>query len=121
MYGRYCKLRDLKGLKDSDIAKITGITQSTFSDWKKGKSAPNAKKLVAIAKVLETTVEYLVLGEEAIGTEDALVTKMKSNHVFWNNAKMLFFLPPYAQEQIFDYIEMVSDKVEKEKRRVSAS
>lgn len=63
MYGRYCKLRDLKGLRDSDIAKMTGITQSTFSDWKKGKSAPNAQKLVAIARILETTVDYLVTGE----------------------------------------------------------
>lgn len=34
MYEIYCKLRDSKGMKDSDVAKATGITKSTFSDWK---------------------------------------------------------------------------------------
>lgn len=64
MYGRYCKLRDYLGLKDSDVAKETSITPSTFSDWKKGKSSPNAEKLVKIARYLKTSVEYLVTGED---------------------------------------------------------
>ena len=41
MYEIYCKLRDSKGMKDSDVAKATGITKSTFSDWKNGRSNPN--------------------------------------------------------------------------------
>jgi hypothetical protein len=32
MYKNYCKLRDSKLLKDSDVAKGTGVTKSTFSD-----------------------------------------------------------------------------------------
>ena len=49
MYEIYCKLRDSKGLKDSDIAKATGITKSTFSDWKNGRSKPKNAKLQKIA------------------------------------------------------------------------
>lgn len=64
MYTRYCILRDEKGLKDADVSKETGITKSTFTDWKKGKSKPNADKVLLIAKVLGTTVEYLMTGEE---------------------------------------------------------
>ena len=64
MYERYCYLRDRKGYKDSDISKITEITKSTFTDWKNGKSKPNADKLIKIAKCLDTTVEYLVTGEK---------------------------------------------------------
>ena len=30
MYEIYCTLRDSRGLKDSDVAKATGITKSTF-------------------------------------------------------------------------------------------
>ena len=37
MYEIYCKLRDEKGCKDADVAKATGITKSTFSDWKNGR------------------------------------------------------------------------------------
>lgn len=62
MYERYCKIRDSFGLRDSDVARKTGITPSTFSDWKKGKSMPNTQKMVAIAKTLNTTVEYIVDG-----------------------------------------------------------
>lgn len=40
MYEIYCKLRDERGLKDADVARETGITKSTFSDWKTGRSAP---------------------------------------------------------------------------------
>lgn len=72
MYARYCKLRDSHGLKDGWVAKEAGITPSTFSDWKKGKSAPNAEKLVAIAKVLNTTVEYLVTGTESYVVENTI-------------------------------------------------
>lgn len=64
MYGRYCELRDKKGYKDADISKNTGITKSTFTDWKNGKSKPNAEKLILIAKALGTTVEYLMTGEK---------------------------------------------------------
>lgn len=64
MYERYCKLRDAKGYKDADIARITEITKSTFTDWKNGKSKPNADKLLLIAKCLGTTVEYLMTGED---------------------------------------------------------
>lgn len=63
MYARYCELRDSRHFKDSDIAKQAGITPSTFSDWKKGKSAPNVLKMVAIARVLGTSVEYIVTGD----------------------------------------------------------
>ena len=64
MYERYCKLRDNLGIKDSILAKDLNITASTFSDWKKGKSTPNADKLLKIARYLDTTVEYLMTGEE---------------------------------------------------------
>ena len=45
MYEIYCKLRDLKGMKDSDVARETGISKSTFSDWKSGRSNPKDEKL----------------------------------------------------------------------------
>lgn len=78
MYERYCELRDSKKVKDSDVAKNTGITPSTFSDWKKGKSSPNADKLVKIAEYLGTTVEYLVTGSDpAIKTRGYDITEFE--------------------------------------------
>lgn len=45
MYEIYCKLKDEKGLKDADVVKATGITKSTFSDWKSGRSKPKQDKI----------------------------------------------------------------------------
>ena len=63
MYERYCELRDSKGLKDSDVARESGVTKSTFSDWKAGRYEPKDEKLAKIAEVLGTTARYLRTGE----------------------------------------------------------
>jgi len=64
MYEIYCKLRDSFGYKDSDVARETGITKSTFSDWKSGRSTPKDEKLSKIAKLFGVSIEYLRTGKE---------------------------------------------------------
>lgn len=56
MYESYAIMRDLKGLKDADVAKKTGIAKSTFSEWKSGRSEPKIDKLYKIARVLSCDV-----------------------------------------------------------------
>lgn len=65
MYEIYCKLRDDRGLKDSDVSKATGITKSTFSDWKNGRSKPKDEKLLKIAEFFNVTLDYLRTGENS--------------------------------------------------------
>ena len=43
MYEIYQKLRDERGLKDSDVAREASVSKSTFSDWKVGRSKPGIK------------------------------------------------------------------------------
>lgn len=62
MYDVYCKLRDSKGVKDATVAKATGINQSTFTDWKTGRSVPKKEKLQKIADYFNVTLDYLVNG-----------------------------------------------------------
>lgn len=66
-YERYCKIRDAKGYKDSQVAAATGIGKSTFSDWKNGRSNPKNDKMQKIADLFEVSVEYLLTGEENKG------------------------------------------------------
>ena len=63
-YERYCELRDKYGYKDSDVAKGSGVSKSTFSDWKAGRYTPKTDKMVKIASFLGVSVEYLTTGEE---------------------------------------------------------
>lgn len=64
MYDIYCKLKDAKKVRDSEVAKATGITKSTFSDWKSGRSNPKQDKLQKIAEYFGVSLEYLTTGKE---------------------------------------------------------
>jgi transcriptional regulator with XRE-family HTH domain len=64
MYEIYQKLRDERGLKDSDVAREASVSKSTFSDWKVGRSKPGIKKLQKIADFFGVTVDYLMTGKE---------------------------------------------------------
>ncbi len=63
MYEKYCLLRDKKGVTDYRVAEETGITKSTFSDWKTGRSKPKFDKLLILAKYFDVPVEYFAEDE----------------------------------------------------------
>lgn len=46
------------------VSKDTGITSSTFTDWKNGRSKPKAEKLKKIADYFGVSLEYLTTGKE---------------------------------------------------------
>lgn len=60
MYERYIILRDRKGVTDYRVASETGITKSTFTDWKNGRSKPKADKLAILAKYFGVSIEYFL-------------------------------------------------------------
>lgn len=59
-YQNYARIRDAKGLNDNQVSKKAHIPNSTFSDWKSGRSIPKAKKLEKIADALEVDLSYLL-------------------------------------------------------------
>lgn len=60
MYEKYVKLRDEKGVTDYKVATETGMTKSTFSDWKSGRSEPKLEKLKKIADYFGVDIGYFV-------------------------------------------------------------
>ena len=64
MYEKFEELLGIKGYTAADITRLTGISSTVFSEWKKGKSTPKTDKLILIARCLGTTVEYLMTGEK---------------------------------------------------------
>lgn len=56
------KIKDFrrnKKLSQSDISKILGIKQNTFSQWETDKRKPNVIQAIKLAEILGTTVEKL--------------------------------------------------------------
>lgn len=81
MYEKYCQARDSLGYKDSDIAKATGITKSTFTDWKKGRSKPKIDKIQKIADFLGVSSDYLLADGESASKDSPVDVEQYINSV----------------------------------------
>jgi transcriptional regulator with XRE-family HTH domain len=55
--------------RDAKVIIETGVRQSTLSTWKKKNTYPRADVACQIAHSLNTTVEYLVKGEDENGSD----------------------------------------------------
>ena len=64
MYEIFEQLLQKYGLTAYKVSKETGITQSTLSDWKRGRSTPKTENMKKIADYFGVTVEYLMTGKE---------------------------------------------------------
>lgn len=60
MYEIFVDLLQKKGVTPYKVAKATGIGNSTFTDWKNGRSTPKLDKLAKIADYLDCSVDYLL-------------------------------------------------------------
>jgi transcriptional regulator with XRE-family HTH domain len=60
LYERYEQLIQELGLTSYRVAKLAGIGEYILSDWKRGRSTPNADNMAKIAKVLGVSSEYLL-------------------------------------------------------------
>ena len=57
-YVVYTELRDKKGVSDYRVSRETGITKSTFSDWKSGRSNPKIEKIKKLSDYFGVPIEY---------------------------------------------------------------
>lgn len=58
MYKKFSDLLQQRGLRAADVSKGTGISQTVFSEWKRGKSQPKTDKLQLIADYFDVPIEY---------------------------------------------------------------
>lgn len=60
MYSKYVAVRDEKGVTDYMVSQATGVTKSTFTDWKNGRSKPKIEKLKKIADYFGVPIDYFL-------------------------------------------------------------
>lgn len=92
MYEKFRELCDKKGVSPYRISQETGITQSTFSDWKNGRSVPKQDKLKKIADFFGVDVAYFYdNNEENRGYYVDDKTKEIAQQIFDNKELRLLF------------------------------
>lgn len=55
---------DKRGLKNKHIARLCGVSETTFSKWRQNKTQPDLQAAAILAKELSVTVDQLIYGEE---------------------------------------------------------
>lgn len=64
MYTVFAELMEKSGLSISETARKIGISPSTITDWRAGRTTPKADKLLKIANFYGVSVEYLMTGKD---------------------------------------------------------
>lgn len=108
MYEIYQRLLDEKGLKNADVARATGISNMTLSDWKRGKSVPKSDKMRKIAEYLNVSVDYLMTGKDTEFTLEMAqidVTLSNMSKRMKEYALRLNNLPSDKQELVMNLID----------------
>ena len=66
MYEHFQALLDAHGITAYKVAKETGVTTATLTNWKKGKYTPKPDKLQKLADYFGVSLSYLLYGTEEV-------------------------------------------------------
>lgn len=72
---RISELRNERKISQSQLAKTMGVTRQAVSKWENGQSTPDPLKIIMLADVLGTDVEYLSTGRQVVPTRPPVVIK----------------------------------------------
>ena len=61
---RIVALRKERNISQGDLAKRLNVSRQAVSKWEQGLSSPDTVKLIQLAQILETEVEYLATGSK---------------------------------------------------------
>jgi len=70
---RIIELRNQSNLSQAELAKMMGVSRQAVSKWENGLSVPDALKLIQLADILDTDIEYLSSGRRTYGRRPPVV------------------------------------------------
>ena len=59
---RITALRKERSISQAELASRLGVSRQAVSKWEQGSSSPDTAKLIQLAEILDTEVEYLATG-----------------------------------------------------------
>ena len=59
---RITTLRKEKNISQAELAKRLDVSRQAVSKWEQGSSTPDTERLIQLAEILDTEVEYLATG-----------------------------------------------------------
>lgn len=96
--GRIAKLRRSKKWTQRQLAEKVGIRSASMSKYERGTYTLRADALVSIARVLGTSIDFLLTGREAEGAED---TRLRAR------IALIEELPRELRDQVVNFLDAV--------------
>jgi transcriptional regulator with XRE-family HTH domain len=99
-----------KGMSQKQFAELTGISQSTISDWKHKKTNPAADKIISICVALDITpYELLSVGENDKDTQSdyLLIDRQTEDYIFFDTFRKLDIK---EKTRLLAYMRAMSEK-----------
>ncbi len=70
---RIIELRKMQNLSQGALADALGISRQAVSKWENGQSTPDATKMIQLAEILDTDIEYLSTGRRTYARRPPVV------------------------------------------------
>lgn len=70
---RIAELRAACGLSQNQLANALEVSRQAVSKWETGQSSPDSIKLIQLAEILDTDIEYLTTGRRNYGRRPPVV------------------------------------------------
>ncbi|MBD5090051.1 MAG: helix-turn-helix transcriptional regulator [Clostridiales bacterium] len=74
MYEIFEQLLQKYGVSAYKVAKESGVTQSTLSDWKRGRSTPKTENMKKLADYFGVSIDYLMTGKDEPEKKETTLT-----------------------------------------------
>ncbi len=70
---RILQLRTAKNMSQNQLAKTMDVSRQAVSKWESGQSTPDPAKLIRLAEILDTDLEYLTTGRVVVPSRPPVV------------------------------------------------
>lgn len=108
------ELRKSKGITQSHLAEIIGVSFQTISKWETGAAVPDVKYVIAMAKFFDVTTDQ-ILGLQPL--ENVYFSRMTETGEYWDD-KLTYIRNSRVDLWNMDYMEFLIKKVWKIKEAV---
>lgn len=106
MYEIFEKLLQEKGITSYKVAKATGISQTTFSDWKRGRSTPKTDNMQKIADYFGVSIDYLMTGSN-VDIQQNIMTEEEKRIYEYAKRLLALGMTPEKLEKLVDAVESI--------------
>lgn len=125
MYEIFEQLLQKYGVSAYKVSKATGVTQSTLSDWKRGRSTPKSENMKKLADYFGVSIDYLMTGKESEDKEPQLKPRDEKDikNILENTEQLLkqdglmFDGQPASQEAIDSILSAMQIGMEMAKKK----